>query len=229
MALFDKMAASYEYYRSTDVGSLLFDLEKNNLYKLADPQEKQKALDLGCGIGIYAEWLSKMGLEVTGIDISQQMLARAKERAEENNLQIDYILGDLHELPFADNMFDLVISNIVIEFVENPQKVVNEVFRVLKKGGRFVCGFIGKESAWGKIYAMHGEVDKTSVFAHATLYSPSTASTLADILPEKMAFGSYFSPAEFISKEQALQLEHERAIEGNENLAGHFAVMWKKG
>lgn len=228
MALFDKSAATYDLWCSTDIGSLVDELEKNIIYKLANPQKNEKALDLGCGTGIYTIWLSKMGLEVTGVDISTEMLSKAKEKVRLENLKTHFILADIHELPFDDNTFDLVVSNVTLEFVEDPKKVVNEVFRVLKKGGRFVCGFIGKESAWGKKYMKQGKENKDSVFANATFFSPTTAKTLSDILPEKIEYGLYFAPEEFVNKQQALKLESERAKARNEMDAGYFALMWRK-
>lgn len=54
------------------------------------------------------------------------------------------INGDFHALPFENEVFDLVTTNITLEFAAHPKQVVFEAMRVLKTGGRFVTGFIGK-------------------------------------------------------------------------------------
>lgn len=228
MALFDQSAATYDEWCSTDIGSFVDELEKQLIYKLAAPQEGEKALDLGCGTGIYSVWLAKMGLDVTGVDISKEMLSKAKEKVAEEKLNIEFVLADIHGLPFEDHTFDLVVSNITLEFVDDPQKVVSEVLRVLKPGGRFVCGFIGKESVWGKKYKKQGEEKENSVFAHATFFTPMAVKKLSEISPEKIEYGLYVSAEEFENKKQALKLEQERAKESDEREAGYFACMWKK-
>ncbi|OUM90821.1 MAG: hypothetical protein BAA01_07545 [Bacillus thermozeamaize] len=64
------------------------------------------------------------------------MLAKAREKAQQEDLAIHWIQADINRLPFDRETFDLVIGNIVLEFVENPEKVVAEALRVLKKDGR---------------------------------------------------------------------------------------------
>lgn len=80
--------------------------------------------------------------------------------------------------PIDDETFDLIVANIVLEFVKNPEAIVNKAIRVLKKGGRFVCGFIGKESSWGERYRRQWQEKTESVFANATFFSPAVGNII---------------------------------------------------
>lgn len=224
MTLFDSSAATYDDWCKTEIGSFVDQLEKDIMESLALPKEREKALDLGTGTGIYASLLQEKGVDVIGVDVSQKML----EKAIEKNPTLTFLTSDIHQLPFEDETFDLVVCNIVLEFVTHPEKVVEEVFRVLKKNGRFVCGFIGKESSWGEQYIKRGKEKKESVFASATFFTPEKAKELTNIPPEVIAYGLYVAPTEFQGKEQAMQMEKERAEAWKGKQAGYFAVRWKK-
>ena len=158
MALFDQEASTYDNWYNTPLGSFVDRLEKELIAKSAQPQAGEKALDLGCGTGIFTIWLAKQGLDVTGIDLSSEMLAKAREKAQRQDLAIHWIQADINRLPFDRETFDLVIGNIVLEFVENPEKVVVEALRVLKKDGRLVIGLINKESYWGRTQLSQTEI-----------------------------------------------------------------------
>ncbi|GAM13399.1 class I SAM-dependent methyltransferase [Mesobacillus selenatarsenatis] len=228
MALFDRSAATYDSWCTTEIGSYVDKLEKNIIFQLSLPRKGGKALDLGCGTGIYTIWLARMGLNVTGVDISSNMLEIAKEKTIASSLNIDYVQSDIQKLPFDEETFDLIVANIVLEFVKDPEAVVNEAIRVLKKGGRFVCGFIGKESSWGEKYRMQGEEKTESVFANATFFSPGDVKKLYSVEPDKVQLELFMTEADFLNTEQANALETEKRIGGSEKEAGYFAVRWVK-
>lgn len=87
MALFDQEASTYDNWYNTPLGSFVDRLEKELIAKSAQPQAGEKALDLGCGTGIFTIWLAKQGLDVTGIDLSSEMLAKAREKHSGKILQ----------------------------------------------------------------------------------------------------------------------------------------------
>ena len=90
-------------------------------------------LDFGCGSGIYAKLLTTRGAKVKGFDISKRMLAIAKRE----NPKLDLRLGSGYNIPFKEK-FDLVQGSLVIDYLEDWDKVFKEVKRVLKKKGIFV-------------------------------------------------------------------------------------------
>jgi ubiquinone/menaquinone biosynthesis C-methylase UbiE len=97
-----------------------------------------KVLDIGTGTGVIALVLAEMGNQVTGIDISERMLERAEEKAEKNNLPVEFRVGDAEVPPFGDESFDVVVSRHLLWTLPNPEKAIAEWKRVLRPGGKIV-------------------------------------------------------------------------------------------
>ncbi|HAA33799.1 MAG TPA: class I SAM-dependent methyltransferase [Firmicutes bacterium] len=96
-------------------------------------------LDLGCGTGRTACHLAKTyGAHVFALDNSEAMLSKAKSRALQEGVEVHYVLGDILDLPFKDNIADLVIVESVLIFLP-VRPALQECFRVLKKKGYLVC------------------------------------------------------------------------------------------
>ncbi|MBA3717516.1 MAG: methyltransferase domain-containing protein [Actinobacteria bacterium] len=89
-------------------------------------------LDLGCGTGVYSVALAKRGWTVTGVDISGDMLRRARERG------VSVVRADGTALPFDDGSFDTVVSIFTHSDFDDFPAAVGEVARVLRAGGSFV-------------------------------------------------------------------------------------------
>jgi ubiquinone biosynthesis O-methyltransferase len=95
-------------------------------------------LDLGCGGGFMAAALAERGARVWGIDISETAIAAASRHAAANSLPIDYCVGDGVSLPYPDHSFDIVVCVDVFEHVENLGRMLAEIHRVLRPGGRLL-------------------------------------------------------------------------------------------
>lgn len=112
-----------------------------NPLNLIDIQKGWKVLDLGSGAGIDVFMAAKRVGEtghVTGLDMTDEMLARANANAETGGYKnVSFVKGEIETMPFADNSFDLVISNCVINLVPDKAQAYREIRRVLKPGGRF--------------------------------------------------------------------------------------------
>jgi 2-polyprenyl-6-hydroxyphenyl methylase/3-demethylubiquinone-9 3-methyltransferase len=93
------------------------------------------ALDVGCGGGLLAEEVARLGCRVTGIDPSVNSLATARAHASAAGLAIDYRQGTGEALPFEPDSFDTVFCCDVLEHVSSVAAVVGEIARVLKPGG----------------------------------------------------------------------------------------------
>ena len=102
------------------------------LLKIAD--KKNNILDLGCGDGTRLNLIDGRGKTLTGIDISNTAIKKAKKLYP----KINFISGNIERLPFADGRFDLVYSAFVFEHLDKPEAVIREVLRVLKKGGNLL-------------------------------------------------------------------------------------------
>ncbi len=104
-------------------------------------KDQGSAVDLGCGAGQLVMELALMapGLHVTGIDLSEKLLEGARQSARRAGLQdrVDFRVGNVEQLPFADQSLDSVISTGSLHHWSNPVAVLNEVDRVLKPGGAY--------------------------------------------------------------------------------------------
>ena len=87
-------------------------------------------LDVGCGTGLASEPFARNGFAVTGVDASEAMLAKARERVPE----AEWVVGAAEQLPFPDARFDVTISAQAFHWFDR-QKAIAEILRVLKRGG----------------------------------------------------------------------------------------------
>jgi SAM-dependent methyltransferase len=92
-------------------------------------------LEVGCGNGVAPLLLSRMGHRVVGADISPLFLEEAQKWESD---RLTYRVCDAFELPFEDETFDLVCSNELIEHVPDVERVLMEMIRVTRKGGRII-------------------------------------------------------------------------------------------
>ena len=92
-------------------------------------------LDVACGTGVVALTAARLGAKVTGIDLTPELIARAKEHAALLKLEPSFQQGDAEALPFGDAAFDVVVSQFGHMFAPRPEVAVKEMLRVLKPGG----------------------------------------------------------------------------------------------
>lgn len=145
-------------------------------------------LDYGCSSGIITSQLSEDFKKIVGVDIDQEAIAQAKKEFHQANLS--FIVIDSEVIPFADNSFDIVICNQVYQFVNDPEKMITEIHRVLKKDG--VC-FMSARNKY-------------------SFYEAQTDLPLVHLLPlmlgniiQKIAGKKYF-PAHYLNYSQLLKL-----------------------
>jgi 2-polyprenyl-6-hydroxyphenyl methylase/3-demethylubiquinone-9 3-methyltransferase len=105
---------------------------------------QRRLLDVGCGGGVLAEEFARAGFEVTGIDPAPESIATARAHAAQSGLRIEYQTGTGEHLPFPENSFDHVACCDVLEHVDDVDRVVGEIGRVLKPGGLFFYDTINR-------------------------------------------------------------------------------------
>jgi 2-polyprenyl-6-hydroxyphenyl methylase/3-demethylubiquinone-9 3-methyltransferase len=111
------------------------------------PLTGKTALDVGCGAGLLAEPLARMGASVSGIDASAEVIAVARDHASAGGLAIDYRVGDVQQL---DGRFDLVTCMEVIEHVADPAAFLHALAARLAPGGLLVMS-TPNATGWSKL------------------------------------------------------------------------------
>jgi ubiquinone/menaquinone biosynthesis C-methylase UbiE len=97
--------------------------------------------DLGCGDGYASSKLAKMGYQVTGVDVSEQMIRKAKDRA--NGTSAHFLKADISEVPVEAASFEAVMAINSLEWTENPLKALHEMKRIVKKDGHLCIALLG--------------------------------------------------------------------------------------
>jgi ubiquinone/menaquinone biosynthesis C-methylase UbiE len=131
------------FVRLLDEGNRLDSIRacKQMMIELLDVQMGQRILDLGCGTGddvrALASLVGNEGL-VAGVDKSETMIAEAKKRSAGLGLPVEWRVGDANQLDFADEAFDSCRVERLFAHVEDSRKVLAEMIRVTRPGGRIV-------------------------------------------------------------------------------------------
>lgn len=101
----------------------------------------QHILDIGCGDGYGSYKLHRAGFHVTGLDLSGEMIARAKERVTDGT--ISFLQGNVMDLPFTAQSFDGLMAINVLEWTETPAVAIKELQRVVRTDGLLFIGILG--------------------------------------------------------------------------------------
>lgn len=111
--------------------------EWHQLQPLFPELQGKKVLDLGCGYGWHCRYAAQMGAsQILGIDSSEKMIAKAA--ADNSDVQIRYEVCSIEEYDYPENFYDLVVSNLVLHYLEDLDSVYQNVYRTLKSGGCFL-------------------------------------------------------------------------------------------
>lgn len=138
------MAGDYDRF------SRYMELDARSFYEALDLPAGCRLLDVACGSGQLALMAARDGLDVTGVDIAPNLVARAQSRAHAEGLKARFFEGDAEALPFEDASFDVVVSLIGAMFAPQPELAARELLRVCAPGGTIAManwtrgGFVGK-------------------------------------------------------------------------------------
>lgn len=132
IAFFDGHAAAdaYDVFTPATNGRLI-----DAFVALSRLPSGSRVVDLGCGSGVFTDVLQRRGYRCCGVDLSPKLIeiARAKFR------DIEFVEGDVEQLPFADASFDGVLLSGLVHHLPDPSRCAAEVFRILRPGGKFVA------------------------------------------------------------------------------------------
>jgi ubiquinone/menaquinone biosynthesis C-methylase UbiE len=115
------------------------DLEAKALREILSNVNFKSCLEIGCGTGKNTEWLLKRADEITAVDLSEEMLSKAKEKIPSE--KVDFLIADINsEWNFTDKSFDLVSFSLVLEHIEHLDPIFKEVSKKLNQGGYVYIG-----------------------------------------------------------------------------------------
>ena len=115
---------------------------------------RQKVLDVACGTGVAAITAARRGAHVRALDLSPDLLERAVENAAVSETEIEFIEGDVENLPYNNSEFDIVLSQFGHMFAPRPQVALAEMLRVLKPGGTIAFSTWPPELYTGQMFAL---------------------------------------------------------------------------
>lgn len=130
---FDIVAVNWDRMRSTFFSEKV----REKAIALAGVKEGKLALDVGAGTGFMTEILMEKGLFVVAMDQSKAMLERMRKKFSDRD-RVVYLIGEAEVIPLLDNSVDYVFANMCLHHVENPDRAIREMVRVLKPGGKLI-------------------------------------------------------------------------------------------
>ncbi len=150
-AMFNLIADKYDFLNKV----MSFGTQKYIKYrsiKNLNIKPDAKVIDLCCGTGDLTRIIKQIepDADVTGIDFSEKMLEIALSKNKNN--QIEYLQGDVTNLPYPDNTFDFAVMGFGLRNIQNAEKAVEEIYRILKPSGCFMHLDFGKHNFLSKIF-----------------------------------------------------------------------------
>jgi len=124
------------------------------LVKRSGIRPGDRVLDVACGTGVVATTAARLGARVTGLDLTPELLERARENSRTAGVEIEWREGDVEKLPFDDAVFDVVISQFGHIFAPRPDLALAEMLRVLKPGGTIAFSTWPPELFIGRMFAL---------------------------------------------------------------------------
>lgn len=130
--IYNRIANDYDrnHFQPDSAAKYAEERRSDLMYPYLKSAKNLKVLDIACGTGTYLEMAKRFGANTVGCDISESMIRICKNKGFDN-----VFVNDYHTLPFKDGTFDLVLCINAIHYSDNPEKVLNEMRRVLSDEG----------------------------------------------------------------------------------------------
>lgn len=223
MAIFNSIATQYDDWYKQKKGHFVDKVETDLAFAMLKLEPGMKVLDVGCGTGIFSMKLAERGCIVTGIDVSEEMLAVAQRKVAEKKLSISFLKMNATELAFEDGAFDVVLAMAAVEFIEDTDRAMKEMFRVVKDCGQVLIGTINADSDWGDYYQAK-KLQGNSIYRYADF---KTIEDLKAWKPEKLVQtgACLFIPP--FADEEEFTIEREKELSETRR-GGYICALWRK-
>jgi len=185
----DDNVGNWKVANSLELGSIEFfeEVERYRFEKLSYLPEVidysafsgKTVLDLGCGLATDLSRFAKGGAQVTGVDISPKAVELASLNFEQRGLVGHFERMNGHALDMEDEQFDFVYCHTVLHFTSEPQKLVDEIHRVLKPGGRALIMTVNR-SSW--LYFLHKVAGMKIDYLDSPVFQPFNYSEFAGLM-----------------------------------------------
>ncbi|MCG2720971.1 MAG: class I SAM-dependent methyltransferase [Thermodesulfovibrionales bacterium] len=210
-SVFDSCAEDYDRWFDNPEGTILFKTElaavRSVLHGVPRPY-----LEIGVGTRKFAR---ELGIQY-GIDPAMRMLRIAEARG----IEVHQATGEF--LPFGGNIFGGVFILCTLCFVQNPEQVLHEAQRVLRKNGGLIVGILNRESPWGRLYTKKKE-EGHPIYRHAHFFSVPELSGL--IRKSGLFIEAYASALLQLPSEEP---HEEKAYAGALSNAGFLCILARK-
>jgi ubiquinone/menaquinone biosynthesis C-methylase UbiE len=220
--LFDSWPDRYNSWFTTPIGKLVLETEQELVLRYVNPSAGDVMLDAGCGTAVFTTDFLAAGAAVTGLDISREMLRSAVKKT--GGKLFNAVQADMTALPFADNSFGKTVSITALEFVDDAQTAVDELFRVTKPGGLVVLATLNSLSPWAERRKQKTLEGQNHILENAFYRSPS------DLLSFATCKGEYETVVHFLKTD-----DHQEAVEKEKegkqqklDTGAFVAVRWRK-
>ncbi|NVM20960.1 MAG: class I SAM-dependent methyltransferase [Desulfobacterales bacterium] len=160
-----KAAREYDNWHQNPSNRFIADLQDELMLRLLEPARRERVLDIGCGTGRHLLMFLEMGLDVTGLDASPYMLEIAKKRLGH---RVELHRCEAEDLPFEDNSFNIATLITTLEFVDDPEKALQEACRVAKD--RVFLGVLNRYAIKGIERRLKG-IFSESIYNRARFFS----------------------------------------------------------
>lgn len=219
--IFDEWRDKYDGWFETPMGKLIKHYETKLVMAMLTPAPGERILDAGCGTGIFTQDICVPGTRVVGLELSFPMLQGAVRRFRGSPFQ--GIQGDINHLPFSNNAFARTISLTALDFIEDAEGAVRELFRVTHPGGSLVVATLNSLSPWAARRKAAGEKGHP-LFRQAIFRSPQEIRALTPVK-------GTLKTAIFFEKNDPLDLAREKEEMGQSagmDTGAFMAVHWRK-
>lgn len=211
---YNQIADDYDKWYQTPIGKQIDEWEKNLFSLHLKKLKTQNILEIGAGTGHWTEFLSKNGFSVTGIDIAEQMLEQANKKKIPNTT---FKVISAETLPFEDKSIENIVAITSLEFIENQEKAISEIFRVLKPDGFFIIGGLNSKASLQK------QRQNDTVFKNARCFTYKSLFQILKKFGTPTVEGCIYMPNPQASIKEVIKTENITPI-NLLNIYGNFLV-----
>tara|TARA_Y100000310_G_scaffold337898_1_gene426147 strand:+ start:2000 stop:2713 length:714 start_codon:yes stop_codon:yes gene_type:complete len=144
--IYDSSAESYGQAYKSKAGRFFMNKKLRTTYRLSNLNKEDKVLEIGCADGCYTFEFAKKGCNITGLDLSEEIIKTANRYNKSRSIK--FKVGDVEKLPFDDESFDKIISFSALRYLPSLDKAFSEIHRVTRKGGVIIIDFPNMLNPW---------------------------------------------------------------------------------